>query len=385
MYGTHFLVMAVLLANACAGSGNDTDVTPGPGPKKSGFFDGDAPIDIHLGFSKADWVKFLDNWDEGRKEYVHCEFGFSGRTFNDAACRPKGNEGDWEHETKPQFLIRFNKWNEAGRFMGLRSVNLEANADHPAPVRDRLGMWLMRESGVNAPLVNHARVYLNGGYYGLYQNIEVVDREFLEDRYEDPDGNLFEKGSELKTNEGVNDTSDLDALNSLVEGEPLDGDHGDFFLALEGMVDVQQLLRETAVEAVMPTWDNFWNGSWNYYLYNAPGEGFHVIPWDLDDAMSEKAPPDADLFEFYGHAEEKNKILLLMMHDTSFRDEFLQTVDDVLGGAYAELPSMVDLYCDQIRQAHIEDPSTPADAKKFDEDCAYIKDHIEQRRTFLGK
>ncbi len=381
-----FLAMACLWAAApaaCSVPATAPGGGPGSNPKSALLYSQDAVVEVSLTFTEQEWLQFLANWQGKTKEYVHCSLAFNGGTFGDAACRPKGNRGDWGSEKKPQFVVRFNYWDRTGRFLGLRGLNLEANTSYLFPMRDRLGMWVMREDGIDAPRVNHARVFVNGNYIGLYENIERIDREFLEDHFADPSGNLYEQGTTLTTNEAVGDTSDLETLNGLVSSEPMDGDHAAFYAQLEKLVDVHEVLHEMAVETVLPTFDNISNGSWNYYYYHVPGKGFVVIPWDLDDSMSPSAPARADIWEFLGHAPAPNRMRQLMNQNPAYRAEFLDRLVAVRDGAYSELPARVDEWCAQVRQAFADEPASAGSLADFDGACQDLKRRIADRVAFL--
>ena len=303
--------------------------------------------------------------------------------FNGAACRPKGNEGDWDEEARPQFLVTFNRTDKDARFYGLRKLDLEANRNHAAPIRDRLAMRMMQDAGVEAPRVNHVRVLLNGTYYGLYQNVEYVNQEFVKARYEGGVGNLYEKGTKLTTHEDEGDTSDLQALQALVAGEPLAGDHATFFASLATMVDVPQVIRVMAAEVVLPSYDNFSNGSWNYWWYHVPGGKFVLIPWDLDDCLSSLAPADADPYTFTGHASAPNRLRQLIDANPLWHQAFVDALVEIRDGPYAAMQSRVAEVCAQVRPAFATDPNPNATVEAFDADCTDVAARVAARRAFL--
>jgi spore coat protein CotH len=351
-----------------------------------GLYDESRVVDLRLHFTSEQWARFQALRAEGRKEYVHCSLSYGGVTFPDAACRSKGSPEVWPDEPKPEFVIAFNHWDKKGRFNGLRKLNLEANPYRAAPVRDRLGMWLMREAGLPAPRANHARVFVNRGYLGLYQNIEVIDKEFLEDHFENPEGNLYENGSELKTNEEQNDLTHLWELEDLIDGEPLEAtDHSAFYAELEQRMDMPQVLRELAAEALLPTPDNFSNGSTNFYYYDNPDHGFQVLPWDLDSIIGEFAPPDADIYEYWGGeiGGDPSKLRLLINQNPTWRAEFENLLVELRDGPYSRLPERAAYYCSQIREAFDADPNKPEDLEAFDADCADIQQRIRDRIDWL--
>jgi spore coat protein H len=365
------IVMAALLVATATCS-------PGGG---GGVYDEGRIVDIEIDFSDSEWDRFLAFRQALSKEWVYCDVAVGGRSFRGAACRSKGNEDEWPREAKPQFMIRFDKWDSDGRLLGLRGLDLEANREHAAAIRDRLAMDLMRDAGVIAPRVNHAHVRVRGQDYGLYQNIEVVDREFLEDRFKDPSGNLFEKGDTQVS--GGGDGSDLEALRTLVDTEPMEGDHTAFFAALEELLDVHQVLREMAVEVVLPSWDNLSNGSWNFYWYHVPGGRFVAIPWDLDDCMSSLTPVDASPWQFLGHATAPSRLRELMNRNPAWQAEFLDNVVEVRDGPYQALAGRVGEVASQVRDVAAADPFLAGGVEAFDADVASIEPFVQGRTMFL--
>lgn len=379
------------------GIGEGGDLPPfenGPNPATIPVYDPETIVAFEVLMSEDDWRKIEDVTTaravlrSGAERYVHCTFRFGSETFEDAACRRKGNDLDWDLDIKPQVIIRFNKWDPDGRFRGLRRLNLEATAAGVAPVRDRLGMWLMREAGVDAPRVNHATLKVNGVDYGLYMNIEPIDREFLEDHFENPDGDLYADGNELVTNEGESDKGRLHDLKDLVEDEAEEGDHEEFYEELAELLDIDQVLRENAAEAVLPTCSNFTNGYNNFYLYDDPVSGFRVLPWDLDRLLTDSNATDTNPFE----APAKGllvpdvwrlKLRRLMLRNPAWRAKYEDLLVEIRDGAYARLAGEVTRVCAGIRQVWMTDARWGNDVLAFDQDCAGMKDRIHQRIAFL--
>ena len=360
----------------------------GSGTSKSdAIYPTDKIIDLHLTLPPGAWERLLVTPETGDR-YVPCSLVFEGASFPEASCRRKGDMQYWSREKKPQIIVRFNEINKEGRFFGLRRLNLEAFSMPFAPVRDRLGMWVMREAGVDAPRVNHARVYKDGALLGLYMNIETVDHEFLEGHFGKAaaDGNLWESAEELKTNELVNDQTRLVTLKQLVAAEPMTGDHGTFYGQLDALVDIEQVIREMAAETAALADDNFSNGGLNYYLYDHPTRGFMVFPWDFDTMFV--ADVDADPFAFWDGARPNKWRQLMDQHPNwhaHYVDTLIQIRDEVLPG----LPAQIDFVCAQIRPAFLEDPNRYASESQFDQDCRQLKDKVPARiaalRRILGR
>ena len=370
-------------------AGPDTPFVPGPDTETIPIYDESAVLEFRVTFAAGELQHMLDLGVAGSKDYVHCGFSWKGDSFPDAACRRKGNPTDFADEPKPQFSVRFNKWDKDGRFHGLRRIKLEAFPGECVPIRDRLSFWMLREAGIDAPRANHARVFVNDAYFGLYESLEAVDREFLEDHYKDPTGNLYEHGNELSTNEATADTADLKALQTLVDDEPMQANHGFFFKKLAKLMDIAEVVREMAGETVFPTFDNYANGAANYYYYNEPGRGFVVIPWDFDQVLTDFTPATSDPWAFWGPPQapsEPNRLWQLLQQDPGWHQAFEDALVEIRDGAFAKLPARVDYVCKQIHDAWLEEPKNAnkwCKPEEYDAKCADLKKRIAERTTFL--
>lgn len=399
-------LVTCLLTFAPAGCGSKDSASAETDPESGSFsprgetvplFDDSQVLDFKLTFSPVEWAVFQqiyanpppDNMrDTYAKVYAHCSFEALGVKFADAACRPKGNPSYWKDEKKPQFAIKFDHWDDKGRFLTLRRLNLEANPFASAPVRDRLGMWVMRQAGIKASRVNHVRMYKDGVLLGLYMNVEEVDKEFIQWQFADSTGNLYSQGQYLETNTKMPDTSRLMGLLDLIGNEPLDGDHGQFFDAIEKLVNIPAMLAETAAEVVLPTGDNFSNGGTNFFYYDSPASAkFYLLPWDLDTIMSaELAPAQADPYSFWGQPSVglvPNKLLQLLYQKPEWKREFEDLLVKTRDNVYKRLPAYIDQVCSQIRADFIQDPNKTVEVQDFDLDCAALKQHVADRTAYL--
>lgn len=154
---------------------------------------------------------------------------------------------------KLELAISFNMPDPEHRFRGLKRINLDHG--NCRVLRERLALDFAREQvGLRAKCANNARLDINGEYYGLYVNIEHVNRDFLKRNFDDNDGNLY-KGREKKTNEEDPDTSDWDEVRNVETVEEL-----------EALMDLNEAVRFLALEAVIPARDNYWCCDRNFYL-----------------------------------------------------------------------------------------------------------------------
>ena len=277
--------------------------SPGPSPMSVALYDESKVIDLFLTFPPGRVGKAAQRagWSRTTRAGSAARFTFEGESFPEAHCRRKGTPEIWDIEKKPQIIVRFNFVNKQGRFRGLRRLNLEFFDGTDAPIRDRLGMWLMREAGLRRP-PGQPRPRLQGRAAAgpLHEHRgrrQGVPRRPLRHRRQrrQPVGERL--GAQDQRGDAQRPPR-LESLNDLVEREPLNGDHTAFYAAARragghrpdparaGGGDRRPHRRQLLER-----------GGRTSSITSTPRRGFLVLPWDLDTIYS--APTDADLFAFW--------------------------------------------------------------------------------------
>jgi hypothetical protein len=204
---------------------------------------------------------------------------------------------------KASFRIKVDKYVDDQRLRGLEDLTLNNMIQDRSLMAERLAYTAFREMGVAAPRANHARVYLNGEYYGLYANIETPNRDFLARWFEDPSRNLYEqngrdfnhskavKSFELETNEKADDDRALlQALHEATTAWDLD--------RARELVDWPKFMIYSALEAAVNQVDGYSFAQTfpnNYRIYDSE-TGAVFIPWGLDWALSHVATQDGGYY-----------------------------------------------------------------------------------------
>ena len=99
-------------------------------------------------------------------------------------------------------------------------------------MHERLGYYMYRNFGINAPRSNHALIYVNGEFTGLFANTENIDGPYTNQHFDGGGGNLYKEvwpvNSEgesrsdeyfkdgLKTNEEISDVSKIKSFSNLL-------------------------------------------------------------------------------------------------------------------------------------------------------------------------
>ena len=289
--------------------------------KKSDYiFDQDKLHTFELTLSKSALAEI--DADPAAEEYVEGSLSFEGETVEKVGIRYKGSIGafvgcltgrDWANPsgsktcTKLSMKIKMNWENSDDRFFGLKKLQFHSQNLDNSQMRERLGYWLFREMGVPAPRSVHARLMINGVFYGVYALTEQIDGRFTRFNFEDGSGNLYKEIwplnsngqahsesayiKELKTNEDEDPSAEM--IRTFAE-EIASATENELKAVIEKWMDIDEVLSYIAVDRIIRNDDGafhwYCNGGdcepHNFYWYEEPTENtVHLIPWDLDNAF----------------------------------------------------------------------------------------------------
>lgn len=286
---------ALVLSFALSGNGQVTN------PAWGEEFVQDTVTKIEVTLDSADlaWMLAQENLtsdDYQQAAFVYTDSDGNTHQYTGVGLRLRGNTSRFAQ--KKSFKIDMNEYGGSEDFYNLGKINLKGSHNDPSMIRERLAYYYMRQMGGAAARVNNVELYINGEYKGLYVNVEQIDKDFVKDRFGNKTGNLYkclygaslrtsddvwnDNVFELKTNETINDRSDLieliDVLNNTSASE--------FKTEIEKVLDIDQLLRYLAVEVMTGHWDGYSFNKNNYYLYHNSSTGkFEVIMYDCDNTF----------------------------------------------------------------------------------------------------
>ncbi|TNE74504.1 T9SS type A sorting domain-containing protein [bacterium] len=218
--------------------------------------------------------------------------------------RLRGNTS--RQSAKKSFKIDVNEYVSGRRFYGVKSINLNGEHNDPSIMRAKLSWDLMQFLNTPTSRASHSKVFINGEYYGLYLSVEHIDDEFIAERFDNSDGNLYKclwpadltwrgdnpeeykfmsgdrRTYELKTNEDLDDYSGLRDFIGFLEFSS----NADFAAQVEDRLDVDGVLRWIAVDILTSNWDNYWHNKNNFYIYHdLKTNKIHFIPYDYDNTF----------------------------------------------------------------------------------------------------
>lgn len=227
--------------------------------------------------------------------------------FDNIAIRLKGNSSYGHPGTKKSFKVDFNDFVSGQKYDGMKKLNFNNNFHDPTFMRDKVFMDLCRQAGIQSPRINYCNVYMNNTFWGFYTFVEQVDEEFLQDNFAHTGGNLFKAGDatgpvpasadlkyygatqsaystryELKTNETLNDWSDLLQFIDFINNS----NSTDFGNNFASKINKTTFMRSVAADVLFSSLDTYQHSARNYYIYHdSLNMRWEWIKWDGNETF----------------------------------------------------------------------------------------------------
>ena len=275
-------------------------------PNQTGQADPTAPLppfvedqvtEVHFELPAESWQAMLD--DPLAETYYEGNLRFGDLSVDQVAIRFKGNSSlnfvARSGDERFSFKVDTNRYVDGQTVYGEKKLNFNNGFNDPSLIREHLALKVLTDLGLPAPRTSFVDLYVNDRHMGLYTLVEHVDGVFVEQHFDDGDGDLYKPqrpagnlewmGSDLTEVEGLGierneDTTDhaamlafLETLNQRPEAAPLDE-----------VLDIDMALRYLAGIVALGALDSYIGPGHNYYLYEVDGR-FTVIPWDFNGAF----------------------------------------------------------------------------------------------------
>ncbi len=205
----------------------------------------------------------------------------------ECTARYRGGTARWLK--KKSWRIRFE---DTLNPFGVKDINFNCEYRDTSLMRNYISMRLYDYMGLHAPVIDYARMDINGKYNGVFNTLEVVDDAFFNKRG-------IPKGPFYKAKSHCADMSPIAVFDNYHTAwemkEGLAGNYSDlqsmfskfwFFTDkdfrnnIENLIDVDKTIRYFAIVLFNLGADNV---SVNLYLYKNPATGlYEILPWDND-------------------------------------------------------------------------------------------------------
>jgi spore coat protein CotH len=355
------------------------------------IFDASVLHDARIEIDPAAWKALRDNYLSN--QYYAANFSVDGVAVSQVGIRSRGHGS--RSEEKPGLKIDFNKYVPAQEYYGYKSLVIDNLTQDASMLRERLAFRVFEAMGIAAPRSAHARLTVNGEYWGLFALVEPVSKPFLKSRFGEDGGNLFDyehrfpydfswRGDavswyvplpfEPETNEDRSDVGvGLVAFIAAINELPTAG----FAAAIAPRLDVDRFLTHVAIENALAEDDGIVGdqGMNNFYLYEyAQKNRFVFIPWDKDNTFKAGSWP---LYRNLEYNLLTEKLVADPAKRTVYADAVVRATSQYVNPRW--LTPQLETAYQQIREAATADVRKPYSNPEFEAAVAGLRGVIAAR------
>ena len=151
------------------------------------FYDESVLRTVFITFEEKDWESELEDFT-GTDVDVAANVMIDGKTYRDVGIRFRGMSSMMVPEGRKHSLnLSIDMAHESQSVSGYRTLNLLNSHEDPTMMRAVLFLHVARQY-IPAPKANFVRVVINGENWGIYQNVQQFNKEFLKENFNSTDG-----------------------------------------------------------------------------------------------------------------------------------------------------------------------------------------------------
>ena len=367
-------------------------------PESVPFYNGDTLRTLFFQFEDDNWERELMTFKETDIE-VPATLLMDGKTYKEVGVQFRGSSSFMmvPEGMKHSLNVSVNAFTKDLTILGFDSLNLLSSHADPTFLRGVLFLHVARDF-LPAARANFVRVVINGENWGIYQNVEQVNKAFLKEWYKtdagtrwkapgQPNGRAgleywgdnpdpYKSTYEIK---GKDDPKAWEAqinLTKVLNNTPIDK----LEAALTPILDIDGVLRFLAVDNALANYDGYWVRASDYNIYLDPKGKFHILPHDINETFGGGGPgPDP----LVGLNDPSKPLRSKLLQVPALRARYLQYMRDIATKwlEWKNLEPLVTKYHALIAA------EVRADTRKLDSTAGFesgptaLRTFVERRRT----
>ena len=267
------------------------------------FYDESVLRTVFITFEEKDWERELEDFN-GTDVDVAANLMIDGKAYRDVGIRFRGMSSMMVPEGRKHSLnLSLDMAHENQSVSGYRTLNLLNSHEDPSMMRAVLFLHVARQY-IPAPKANFVRVVINGENWGIYQNVQQFNKEFLKENFNSTDGArwkapgpnpqaglaylgetaaIYKQIYEIKSKDDAAQWTALIELCKLLNQTPTNR----ITTALSPVLDIDSALRFLALDNALVNNDGYWSRASDYSLYRDTAGKFHIIPHDANETFGE--------------------------------------------------------------------------------------------------
>lgn len=380
----------------------------------AGLYDSATIRTIYLQFSQPDyWTLLTQNYASSTD--LPAQMTVDGEIYDDVGVRFKGQTSymGTGNSQKKSFNISLHYLHDDQRLMGYRTLNLNNGFQDPSFLREAYYLYRIRRH-IPVAKANYVQLNINGQNWGLYPNVQQLNKDFLKEWFLSDDGvnwradrpgpftpggpgGMWGDGTAALNYLGADTaiykqyytlkSSDLDnpwsflvnacyALNNTALA--------DLPNVLPNYIDIDRTLWFLASEIAYSDDDSYvYKGKMDYYLYYEPETG-RITPVEYDGNSVMKLNT-VNWSPFYNANKVNYPLLNKILAVPAWRQRYLAHLRTIISEQFD--PQTAFPVIDNLKT--MIDPLVQADPKKlytysqFNSEINVLKNFITNRRNFL--
>jgi len=335
---------------------------------------------------KLDSLKAIDNGDYLLAQSVE----INGQLFDSVGVKYKGNSSYSANNAKNPLHIELNFVKKGQNYNGVKDIKLSNGFADPTFVREPLSFEIARKY-MDAPRANHAMLWMNGAYWGVYGNAESINKTFLQNHFATNGNRSFFKCNPEDFGGPGTGGSYPDLVYTSADSAfyydkyDIQSEYGWQELlqlmqtlknnpnAAENILDVDRALWMLAFNNVLVNLDSYTGAfAQNYYLYHDKNDRWLSTLWDLN--MSYGAFPLLNSNQVLSHAQMKQldplsqstnsnrPLIKQLLANPTWKRMYLAHLKTIL---FENFASETDYKARALELQAVIDAAVQADTKKF--------------------
>jgi hypothetical protein len=313
-------------------------------PETVPLFDINTVRTFFFEFEDSNWEKELMAF-KNTDIKVPANLTVDGKVYKDVGVKFRGSSSFFmiPEGQKHSFDISTDEFKKGQSILGFDSLNFLNSHFDPSYLHAVLYLQVARDL-MPAARANYVRVVVNGESWGIYPNVEPVNKKFIREWFKTDMGTRWKapghpngragleywgdnaasyKGSyEIKGADDPKAWAAFIHLCKVLNTTPLDK----LEAALAPILDVDGVLRFLALDNALSNQDGYWVRASDYNLYLDPKGIFHVLPHDYNETFGAGgAPPDP----LVGLNDASKPLRSKLLNVPSLRAKYMQYMREI--------------------------------------------------------
>ena len=302
---------------------------------QNNFYDVDTIREIKIYFYESDWDNQLDSlYLLGENDRILADIIIDGNSYDSVGVRYKGFSSVSINRVKNPFNIKLD-YNIADQdHQGIDKLKLSNVYQDPSFVREVL-TYEIAANYLPSAKANFTNVFINDTLWGLYTNVQAVNKDFLNDYFGNKYNSFFKCNPESLDvspggeNSNLSNSHGSDSLDYLPYYD-IKSDYGwgdllglidtlnNHLESIENVLNVDRTLWMHALNYAIVNFDSYIGYAQNYYIYKNSTNQFNPIPWDLNMSFGGFRLTDASSIFFNGFSISEAQNMDPLIHHTQF-------------------------------------------------------------------